>query len=195
MTHKSIKKEVILQVAKKFFIEKGYHKTNLDEIAKNLNIAKGTIYLYFKSKSELFISVLEQDLKVICEDIRIVMNSNLEPKLKIEKFIDILWDKLFEYRNSFAMPEINQKEFVFDDEIFPYYMQRIYPIISEIKSLTKRLVMEGIQKNQFKNLEISTVSYFINSSIKAFFLRFEEPIRYEDKEVIKEVILRGVLKI
>ncbi|MEO0196662.1 MAG: TetR/AcrR family transcriptional regulator [candidate division WOR-3 bacterium] len=194
MTDKSLKREIILEIARKHFIEKGYYKTNLDEIAKELNIAKGTIYLYFKSKSELFVNVVEQDLKVICEDIKSIVNSNLEPKEKLEKFIDILWDKLYEFRNSLGMPEISQKEFVFDNEIFPYYMEKIYPIISEMKILTKKLIMEGIHKGQFKNLEINAMSYFIGLSIKAFFMRLEDPVRYEDKEVIKEIILKGVLR-
>lgn len=73
-------------------------------------------------------------------------------------------------------------------------MEKIYPIISEMKILTKKLIMEGIHKGQFKNLEINAMSYFIGLSIKAFFMRLEDPVRYEDKEVIKEIILKGVLR-
>ncbi len=195
MTDKSLKKEKIIEIAKNHFLEKGYYRTNLDDIAKDLSIAKGTIYLYFKSKSELFISIVEEDLKNLLEDIKRVVNSNDEPKVKIEKFIDILWDKLYEFRNALNMPEISQKDFVFDEDIFPYYLERIYPILSEFKILTRKLIMEGIHKGQFKNLEVSSVSYFIGLSIKAFFMRFEDPVRYEDKEVIKEIILRGMLKV
>ncbi len=195
MTDKSFKREKIIEVAKNHFLEKGYYKTNLDEIAKDLSIAKGTIYLYFKSKGDLFVSIVEEDLKNLLEDIKVIVNSNDEPKVKLERFIDILWDKLYEFRNAMNMPEISQKDFVFDEDIFPYYLERIYPILSEFKILTRKLVMEGIHKGQFKNLEVSSVGYFIGLSIKAFFMRFEDPVRYEDKEVIKEIILRGVLKV
>jgi len=193
MTDKSIKKERIIEIARNHFYEKGYYKTNLDEIAKELNIAKGTIYNYFKSKSNLFITIVEEDLKNVLEDVRKIVNSIEEPKVKIERFIDILWDKLYEFRNALKMVEISQKEFIFEEDIFPLYMDKIYPIVSELKVLLRKLIMEGIHKGQFKNLEISAVSYFIGLSIKAFFMRFEDPVRYEDKEVIKEIILRGLL--
>lgn len=193
MTDKSVKREKIIEIARNHFYEKGYYKTNLDEIAKELNIAKGTIYNYFKSKSELFITIVEEDLKNVLEDVRKIVNSNDEPKVKIEKFIDILWDKLYEFRNALKMVEISQKEFIFEEDIFPLYMDKIYPIISEFKILLRKLIMEGVHKGQFKNLEVSAVGYFIGLSIKAFFMRFEDPVRYEDKEVIKEIILRGLL--
>lgn len=194
MTEKSSKRNMIIEIAKKHFIEKGYYKTNLDEVAKELNIAKGTIYLYFQSKSELFVEIVENDLRSLINDLRDIMNNEKEPKRKLERFIDILWDKLYEFRNSLRMPEISQREFIFDEEIFPLYMHRIYPIVSELKTITRSIIMEGIHEGQFKNLEVSALSYFIGLSIKAFFMRFEDPVRYEDKEVIKEVILRGVLR-
>ncbi|MCS7244669.1 MAG: TetR/AcrR family transcriptional regulator [candidate division WOR-3 bacterium] len=194
MTEKSSKRDKIIEIAKKHFIEKGYYKTNLDEVAKELNIAKGTIYLYFQSKSELFIEIVENDLRSLIDDLKDIMNKEKEPKKKLERFIDILWDKLYEFRNSLRMPEISQREFIFDEEIFPLYMHRIYPIISELKTITRSIIMEGIHEGQLKDLEVSALSYFIGLSIKAFFMRFEDPVRYEDKEIIKEVILRGVLK-
>jgi len=195
MTEKSLKRERIIEVAKKHFIEKGYYKTNLDEIAKELNIAKGTIYNYFKSKSELFIEIVKGDLENILKDLKNIVYSELDPKVKLEKFIDLLWDKLYEFRNSLGMPEINQKDFVFDNNIFPLFIEKVYPMISELKTITRKLIMEGIYKNEFKELEVSSVGYFIGLSIKAFFMRFEDPVRYEDKEVIKEIILRGILKV
>ena len=53
---KSYKKELrqrILRAAYSEFCKKGYDKTNLDDVAKALGIARGTIYLYFRSKREI----------------------------------------------------------------------------------------------------------------------------------------------
>jgi len=49
----------IIQHASVLFSEKGYTKTKMIDIAESVGVSKGAIYLYFKSKSELLIAVLE----------------------------------------------------------------------------------------------------------------------------------------
>ncbi|MBI3797970.1 MAG: TetR/AcrR family transcriptional regulator [Deltaproteobacteria bacterium] len=46
----------ILDAALRVFARCGLHKTNLEEVAKEAGISKGTIYLYFKDKEELFVA-------------------------------------------------------------------------------------------------------------------------------------------
>jgi AcrR family transcriptional regulator len=48
--------EEILDAALRVFARRGLHKTNLEEVAKEAGISKGTIYLYFKNKEELFVA-------------------------------------------------------------------------------------------------------------------------------------------
>lgn len=50
---KERKKQGILDAAYELFMEKGVHKTSVDEIVKNANVAKGTFYLYFRDKEHL----------------------------------------------------------------------------------------------------------------------------------------------
>ncbi|WP_376747963.1 TetR/AcrR family transcriptional regulator [Pantoea vagans] len=47
----------IIDAATGVFAEKGYAGTNLDEVARRARIAKGTLYLYFETKEDLFIAV------------------------------------------------------------------------------------------------------------------------------------------
>jgi AcrR family transcriptional regulator len=48
----------ILEAAIKLFTELGFHETKLDEVAQMAGVAKGTLYLYFKSKDDLFVHCL-----------------------------------------------------------------------------------------------------------------------------------------
>jgi len=48
------KRDKIIDSAKKLFTEYGFKRVSMDEIASYAGVAKGTIYLYFKSKNELF---------------------------------------------------------------------------------------------------------------------------------------------
>ncbi|MBN1182603.1 MAG: TetR/AcrR family transcriptional regulator [Bacteroidales bacterium] len=55
-------KTLIIDSATKFFSKYGFHKTTMDEIAKNIHKAKGVLYYYFKNKEELFNEVLKCEL-------------------------------------------------------------------------------------------------------------------------------------
>lgn len=57
------KRQLITETALGLFSRFGYSKTSLDDIASAAQIAKGTVYYYFPSKEELFISVIEQKLE------------------------------------------------------------------------------------------------------------------------------------
>lgn len=54
------KEALILDAASALFLEYGYKKTTLDDIADRLGIQKGGIYYYYKGKEELFIAVLKK---------------------------------------------------------------------------------------------------------------------------------------
>lgn len=56
---KTTKEDQIIIAAEKLFEEYGYQKVSIDEIVKKAKVAKGTFYLYFKNKDELYISIIE----------------------------------------------------------------------------------------------------------------------------------------
>ena len=47
-------KERILKASSLYFAKNGFGDTKISDLAKNIGIGQGTIYLYFKSKEELF---------------------------------------------------------------------------------------------------------------------------------------------
>jgi len=54
------KHEAILAAARTLFGHYGYRRTSIDDIAQEAGIAKGTVYLYFKSKEEIFRALSQQ---------------------------------------------------------------------------------------------------------------------------------------
>lgn len=57
---KQEREDQIIAAAETLLIEKGYHAINMDQVARAAGLAKGTVYLYFKTKEEVFLSVFEQ---------------------------------------------------------------------------------------------------------------------------------------
>lgn len=54
------KSELILDAAIKLFRHYGYRRTSMEDIAREAGVAKGTLYLYFESKDQLFRSLTDQ---------------------------------------------------------------------------------------------------------------------------------------
>lgn len=69
-------KDQIIESATKYFSKYGFHKTTMDEIARNIHKAKGVLYYYFKSKEELFNEVLKKELGTLKEALLKIVHSN-----------------------------------------------------------------------------------------------------------------------
>src|SRR4051812_40619562 len=59
----NVRKKLVVNHAKKLFIEKGYRNTSIQEILEDSGISRGTFYNYFPSKSELFKAVYDSFLE------------------------------------------------------------------------------------------------------------------------------------
>jgi AcrR family transcriptional regulator len=58
--YKAKRREMIYEYALECFAEKGFQMTTMDDIVKKSNTSKGFVYSYFKSKEELYISLMEE---------------------------------------------------------------------------------------------------------------------------------------
>jgi AcrR family transcriptional regulator len=70
MTDQSVRKNQIMEKAKNLFAEKGYHPVTVEEVADACGVAKGTLYLYFDSKADLFVEIFVEAHRVIIEQVR-----------------------------------------------------------------------------------------------------------------------------
>src|ERR671922_2170619 len=53
------RKSQILNAAEDVFTQKGFDEARMDDIADKTGLSKGTLYLYFKSKDDLIIAILD----------------------------------------------------------------------------------------------------------------------------------------
>ncbi|GAB3064848.1 TetR/AcrR family transcriptional regulator [Virgibacillus ainsalahensis] len=78
----------IIEAAVQVFAENGYHSSQVSKIAKKAKVADGTIYLYFKNKEDILISVFEekmgQFIQQITESIDDKQNANEKLRTLIE---------------------------------------------------------------------------------------------------------------
>lgn len=71
---KNSRKKLILKSARTLFFEKGFNKVTVDEIAKTSELGKGSIYLYFRSKEEIYAQILLNDIDNFNQQISVLFN-------------------------------------------------------------------------------------------------------------------------
>lgn len=59
------RRQAIVNAAEKIFFSKGYEKSTMDDIAAESELSKGTLYLYFKSKEEVYLAIILRGMKIL----------------------------------------------------------------------------------------------------------------------------------
>ncbi len=78
----------ILDSAKQVFDEKGYRQATMDDIAKNLGVSKGALYLYFASKEELFDAICKTAPQALKEILYSTFIEKTDPAESAVAFFD-----------------------------------------------------------------------------------------------------------
>ena len=79
----SEREQLILEVARRMFAEKGYHGTNLNDVASEVGIARGTIYLHFETKDELLSAIIRQAEEQLLNALNQVIKDEEDPLKKL----------------------------------------------------------------------------------------------------------------
>ncbi|MEX0137377.1 TetR/AcrR family transcriptional regulator [Bacillus nitratireducens] len=114
------RRKEILETAERLFITKGYTKTTVNDILKEIGIAKGTFYHYFKSKEEVMDEIIMRIIKAdVTKAKAIVSNPNIPV---LEKLFRVLMeqspksgdvkDKMIEQFHQPNNAEMHQKSIV-----------------------------------------------------------------------------------
>lgn len=77
----------IIDAAKTVFSRQGFYNSTVADVAHEADVADGTIYLYFKNKDDLLISIFEQCMDMFIESAVKEMEDARDARQKLEKFI------------------------------------------------------------------------------------------------------------
>jgi AcrR family transcriptional regulator len=84
---KKDKENRIIEAAEALFSRYGLKKTSIEEIAKLAGLGKGTVYLYFRSKEEIFEAVVEKMSEVLTASLRTALAEVQSHSEKLERYI------------------------------------------------------------------------------------------------------------
>jgi AcrR family transcriptional regulator len=81
-----LKRGEIKKVALSIFAQKGYHGSRMQEIADAVGVSKAAMYFHFKSKDELFLEVLKEQISVYKDELEKQIKSFLDETIEMSLF-------------------------------------------------------------------------------------------------------------
>ena len=144
----------IVQSAIECFSEYGFDRSRMDDIAQTADLSKGTLYLYFKSKEELFYAICENNLNVIKEQLSRIFATRKENLLyDVEQFYDNL-QKLEKKGDEKVFFEI-----VAESARNPKLQKILYEQRTKIFDVVKQYLDLQVQKGFFrKNIDTEAIA-------------------------------------
>ena len=100
---KEHRKEEIIDAAQKVFFEKGLTTATMDEIAEAAELSKGTLYLYYKSKEDMYLAVMMRGMEVLYKIYEPIVASEGSTIQQLVKFGDTYKEFFRSHRNFFRM--------------------------------------------------------------------------------------------
>jgi len=137
----------------------GLKKFTMNNVAEQAEIAKGTLYLYFKNKNELLLSVAEHCFEPLSCNIRKVFASNISPLEKLEKYIYLAFLHIeknravyYELQTTFLTLIEND----LNDKTSTYW---------EMINIFARTFEDGISKKMLRPIDTNRTAIFFIDSI------------------------------
>lgn len=146
----------IILSATKVFAKKGFFNARISDIAKEAKVADGTIYLYFNNKFDILISVLEEEIGKIIEQIKKAIENEPDARIMLEIFVT---KHLTAMKNNKHLAEVIHMELRQSDRLVKEYRNNTFRdyinLISEIiqrgqeQKIYRQDIAPGIAKRVF----------------------------------------------
>jgi|GEM_PF-485209 len=179
----------ILDAAQKLFIEKGFEKTTIDEIAKSIDISKGSVYLDFKNKDEILLAIAERLVIFLIEQLEEQVKNAGAPYLEnlkriLQSHVAIVFDMAINHKQSHitlihTSYQIKQK--------LSHLLERWYSNIA--------FLLEKAEKNgEIKYFtDYQNMAYLIQISLQGFYPPYDIKYSPNYRTDITQEELRSIL--
>ena len=123
--------------------ENGYHQSQVSKIAKQAGVADGTIYLYFKNKEDILISVFEEKMDMFSENLKEIIQESTTASEKLFKMIHNHFSSLAgnHHLATVTQLELRQSNLAL--------RMRINSILRNYLVLLDSILKEGIENGEF----------------------------------------------
>jgi len=185
------KREKILDAAAELFSTNHYHEVMMDDVAKLISVAKGTVYNYFDSKEELYFTIMHTRMENLLSLLKQKIESEQNSIDSLRAFVVHLYMFMMKYRKFFI---IYQRETLNKQNSF---CEEMLSLEKQMKQMITQIVSGGEKDGVFRKVdEEFAISLIFGSIYGAVQKGINENITDEtttkEKEEIFDFILHGL---
>ena len=153
---KQARPQELLDAALSLFVEKGFAATRSEEVAHAAGVSKGTLYLYYPSKEELFKAVVRQNLSnLIAEGIELAENFQGPTSDLLVELMNTWWQR-FGNTPAAGIHKVVLSEVRNFPELAQFYTDEV---IAPADRLFSGAVQRGIDRGEFRDLPVHEVAH------------------------------------
>ena len=205
---KLARKTEIVNAAERVFFEKGFENSTMDDVAKEAEFTKKTLYSYFKSKEELYFEIMLSAFNVLNEllDNIIKENNGSSETEKIKKIGETFIEFSRKHYGYFkAIADYENKEFDFQIDDDNSIIKKCYIAGQHSIEVLNNCILDGIKKGEFIDyIDSYSICLMLWSSLTGYIglvTKKEKYIKaYFDKDIDNlmeegmEILLKGIMK-
>ena len=141
-------KKQLVDVARQLIAKQGIDDTTMNDIALASKKGRRTLYTYFKSKEDIYFAVIESELDMLIETMKVVANKDMSPDIKILELIYTHLDAIKEvvHRNGTLHAD-------FFRDIKKVERARMRFNYNE-KLIFRKVLLEGVEKGVFDRRKV-----------------------------------------
>jgi len=181
------RKEDIMRAAADLFSKKSYHDVTMDQIAEQVGVAKGTIYLYFESKENLYLGILEHTHETIESILLKEIEKNAPAPKKLKKVLTLIFQ--FYSENMDVLRILTRDETRLIKEHYEFTERWRHRRIK----LYRKILEKGIKEGSFRTANTELIALIIFGLVGSvmFFYPTDKPAG-EIAEEVFSMISEGI---
>lgn len=143
----------LLAAALDHFVERGFAATKLDDVAAQAGVSKGTLYLYFGSKEELFKAVIRQGIFPVLDEGEALLAQHDGDARSLLQTMLLRWWQLVGATRLAGIPKLMISEAGNFPDVAQYYYEHV---ILRGRDLMRRVLERGIAAGEFRAVDIES---------------------------------------
>ncbi len=153
---KEARPQELLDAALALFVSKGFAATRAEEVAQRAGVSKGTLYLYYPSKEELFKAVVRQNLGALIAEGAELAEQYAGSSSDLLKCLMRTWWDRFGNTPAAAIHKVVIAEVRNFPELAQFYSDEI---IVPADRLFGRCVQRGVERGEFRPMPLHEVAH------------------------------------
>ncbi len=179
----------LLEAAKRVFSEKGYHEAQISHIINRAGVARGTFYLYFRSKEEIFKELLKEVVEELKKRIKVI-NLSEDPLEQITENIARVLDFTLEER-ELARIVLQRNS---DPNLFFVIDKFFEDILEMIKGSLNKGILIGVIRPCNTELMARVILGAVKETVSGFLDKEEDIDTYKIAKELVDFGVRGIWK-